>query len=225
MCRLHDMNDLFSKLYSTLSIYICVAQVGVYQLRSGEDHRSLCYSHLLVYSPQLCLSGLKETDPWIWGLEYLSAGANKQRSMGWCECVHVCAFVCLCIFNIANLSSCHSTILLSGSSSLQENPIFTAVSTNTRKEVAERVRHKAQWNFIFMKLQHSKMVPFPSGVATYHNTFFVSSQYPYFNPSLLKQSNGLRHSLLQPVLDRCHPQQLQQHSSSASVKDIQIFTH
>lgn len=70
----------------------------VYQLRSSEDHGSLCYSHLLVYSPQLCLSGLKETDPWIWGLEYLSAGANKQRSMRWCESVYVHVVVCVCVF-------------------------------------------------------------------------------------------------------------------------------
>lgn len=70
----------------------------VYQLRSGEDHGSLCYSHLLVYSPQLCLSGLKETDLWIWGLEYLSAGTNKQRSMGWCERVYVHVVECVCVF-------------------------------------------------------------------------------------------------------------------------------
>lgn len=74
---------------------------SVYQLRSSEDHSSLCSSRLLVYSPQLCLSGLEETDPWVWGLEYLSGGANTQRSMRWCECVHVCVCVFLSLLTSA----------------------------------------------------------------------------------------------------------------------------
>lgn len=126
-----DVQTIGQQRFRKLCDCTITCMSGVYQVRSSEDHSGLCSIHLLVYSPHLCLSGLKETDPWVWGLEYVSAGAN-QRSIIICECVYV--FVG--IFIIANLSSCHSSNLVSGSNSLQEYPIFTAVSTTIKNEGA-----------------------------------------------------------------------------------------
>lgn len=41
------------------------------------------------------------------------------------------------------------------------------------------------------------------------NTFFVPSQDPYFNPSLLKQRNGLGNVILESILYCRHPHKLQ----------------
>lgn len=63
---------------------------SVYQLRSSEDQSSFSPSPLLVYSPHLGLSGLEETEPWVWGLEYLSAGGqikDHSYSVSVCMCV------------------------------------------------------------------------------------------------------------------------------------------
>lgn len=170
---------------------------SVYQFRSSEDYSSLSFSPPLVYSPQLCLSALEKTDHWVWGLEYLSAGANTQRSMGWC--VSVCVCVCMCIFIIANLSSCHSSNLVSESRSLQEYPIFTAVSTRTEKEWAGKSEKATVRRCCHVATaQHLKWCHYPATV--FHNTFFVPSQNPYFKPSLLKQSYSLGDSLLKSVL-------------------------
>lgn len=113
---------------------------SVYQLRSSEDQSSFSSSPLLVYSPHLGLSGLEETEPWVWGLEYLSAGGqikDHSYSVSVCMCV-LCVYFFKLFFIIANLSSCHCSNLVSGSNSLQEYPIFTAVSTTTNKGAGVR---------------------------------------------------------------------------------------
>lgn len=113
------------------------------------------------------------------------------------ECVCVC--VCMCIFIIANLSSCHSSNLVSESRSLQEYPIFTAVSTRTEKEWAGKSEKATVRRCCHVATaQHLKWSHYPATV--FHNTFFVPSQNPYFKPSLLKQSYSLGDSLLKSVL-------------------------
>lgn len=47
----------------------------------------------------------------------------------------LCSCPSLCIFIIAYLSCRHSSNLVSGSNSLHEYPIFTAVSTTENREV------------------------------------------------------------------------------------------
>lgn len=156
---------------------------------------------------------LQPTGPSVWpwrnwppglgiGVSVCRGKHTRINEMAW-----VCACVSLSIFIIANLSSCHSSNLVSGSSSLQEYPIFTAVST-LRKSKGERKRGGKDRDHS-ETLFTLKMAPFPPPATVCNNTFFVPSQYPYFNPSLLKQSNSLRNALLKPVLYRCHSQELQ----------------
>lgn len=65
----------------------------LYQFGSSKDHSRLCASTLLFYSPDLCVPRLKETGPWVWGLQDLSAW-TKQGAAVWRERVPVC----LCVF-------------------------------------------------------------------------------------------------------------------------------
>ena len=117
------------------------------------------------------------------------------------ELVWVCACVCLCICISANLSSCHSSNLVSGSSNLQEYPIFTAVSRRLNEQEWER-KDRNQWD---MKRKSGAT---PNDAIVRHDTFFVPSEYPYFKSSLLKQSNSLRNTFLKSVLYRRHPNKL-----------------
>lgn len=92
--------------------------------------------------PPACLQPTALT-VWPWRNWPLGLGTGVSVCRGkhtkineWCECV------CLCIFIITYLSSCHSSNLVSGSSSLQEYPIFTAVSTRMKKEGRRKDREE-----------------------------------------------------------------------------------
>lgn len=107
----------------------------------------------------------------------------------------LCSCLPLGIFIAAHLSCCHSSNLVSGSSSLQEYPMFTAVSETEEREVGWAVGVGAQRGK--QEMQRGQ------------NTFLVPGQDPDFNPSLLEEVNRLRNPLLELVLDGRHAQELQ----------------
>lgn len=120
----------------------------------------------------------------------------------------LCSCLPLCIYIIAYLSCCHSSNLVSGSNSLQEYPIFTAVSTTENGEV--------WWGGGLREglISHSycsavETVPFSLASAEGQITFLVPGQDPDFKPSLLEEGNCLRNSLLELVLYSCHAQELE----------------
>jgi len=159
--------------------------------------------------PTACL---QPTAPSVWpwrnwplGLgtgESVCRGKHTQIN----ELVGACAWVCVCLFSfhfcsIANLSSCHSSNLVSGSSSLQEYPTFTAVSASMKRSQKPHSETCSCSTAV-------TAAPLPSPASVCRNTFFVPSQYPYFEASLLKQSDRLGNALLKPILDRRHPYEL-----------------
>lgn len=107
----------------------------------------------------------------------------------------LCSCLPLGIFIAAHLSCCHSSNLVSGSSSLQEYPMFTAVSETEEKEVG--------WAWGGCGSEGKR--PMQRG----QNTFLVPGQNPDFNPSLLEEGDRLRNPLLELVLDGCHTQELE----------------
>lgn len=187
MCNLYPVCPVFTSSgpVSTKAVFASAACLST-------AHSSVCLA-LKKVTPgsgdwSICLQGQKHT---------------KINELVW-----VCACVCLCIS--ANLSSCHSSNLVSGSSNLQEYPIFTAVSRRTKGQE----RQKPQWD-----MKRKKSGATSNDSTGRHDTFFVPSKYPYFNSSLLKQSNSLRNAFLKSVLYRCHPNKLR------TIRVQMIFKH
>lgn len=89
-------------------IIATVTKLLHHQLRSCQDHSSPCSFALIADSPYFGLSGLEEADLWVWGLQYLSAGAN-WRSLLSCE-----PFACVsygCIFKSLLTSALASPVI------------------------------------------------------------------------------------------------------------------
>ncbi len=202
MTALQAFENCISKLFTVWSVFTSSGPVRTTAVFAPALSLSTVHS-------SVCLA-LKKLTPGSgdWSI-CLQKKTHKDQWDGASVCVCVC--VCVCVF-LSLLTSAPAIPVI-----WYQDPVvcksiqysLQSLQGQRKRQQKKKEKQKPEILFSWSYSTAIKMVLIPPPATGCQNTFFVPSQYPYFNPSLLKHINSLRDALLKSVLYRCDAQKLQ----------------